>query len=224
MRVFVLAVCGVGLAGQARAADAGHPVVVELFQSQGCSSCPPANANVLAVAGRPDVLALSWQVTYWDYLGWKDTFAADVFTRRQYSYARALGHDVVFTPQVVVNGRVDGVGAGRGELAGLMAQGERGDGGPSLTIAGDEVRVGAGQGSGQVLLVQYDPDLVQVAVKRGENAGETLPHRNVVRHVAVLGAWNGAAARFVVARQAGLRDAVLVQAGGTGPILAAAHD
>jgi len=202
----------------------GHPVVVELFQSQGCSSCPPANANVLAVAGRPDVLALSWQVTYWDYLGWKDTFAADVFTRRQSAYARALGHDGVFTPQVVVNGRVDGVGAGRGELAGLMAQGERGDGGPSLTIAGDEVRVGAGQGSGQVLLVQYDPDLVQVAVKRGENAGETLPHRNVVRHVAVLGAWNGAAARFVVARQAGLRDAVLVQAGGTGPILAAAHD
>jgi len=224
MRVFVLAVCGVGLAGQARAADVGHPVVVELFQSQGCSSCPPANANVLAVAGRPDVLALSWQVTYWDYLGWKDTLAADVFTRRQSAYARALGHDGVFTPQVVVNGRVDGVGAGRGELAGLMAQGERGDGGPSLTIAGDEVRVGAGQGSGQVLLVQYDPDLVQVAVKRGENAGETLPHRNVVRHVAVLGAWNGAAARFVVARQAGLRDAVLVQAGGTGPILAAAHD
>ncbi|HWA61493.1 MAG TPA: DUF1223 domain-containing protein, partial [Caulobacteraceae bacterium] len=98
-------------AGAASAADAAHPVVVELFQSQGCSSCPPANANLMSIADRPDVLALSFGVTYWDQLGWKDTFASPQFTARQWDYARALRHDNVFTPQVVVNGRRDGVGA-----------------------------------------------------------------------------------------------------------------
>src|SRR5580693_943584 len=96
--------------GAARAADLAHPVVVELFQSQGCSSCPPANANVMAIADRPDVLALSFGVTYWDSLGWKDTFASPKFTARQWDYAHGLGHSNVFTPQVVINGRRDGVG------------------------------------------------------------------------------------------------------------------
>ena len=92
------------------AADSSHPTVVELFQSQGCSSCPPAAANLAAVADRGDVLALSFEVDYWDRLGWKDTFSKHAWTERQYAYAQAMGHDGVYTPQIVVNGRTAGDG------------------------------------------------------------------------------------------------------------------
>ena len=132
-------------AAPACAADAAHPAVVELFQSQGCSSCPPANAHVLALAGRPDILALSWQVTYWDYLGWRDSFGDRAFTARQYDYARGLGHDGVFTPQVVVNGRADVVGTQDGEVEALLQRADRGDGGPAVSVAGDRVSIGAGR-------------------------------------------------------------------------------
>src|SRR5271154_4230481 len=91
----------------ALAADAGHPTVVELFQSQGCSSCPPAEANVGAVSDRPDVLALAFEVDYWDRLGWKDTFSKPAWTARQLAYAQAMGRAGVYTPQVVINGRVE---------------------------------------------------------------------------------------------------------------------
>ena len=219
----VLAACA--SAAPAFAADADHPVVVELFQSQGCSSCPPANARVLSIAGRPDVLALSWEVTYWDYLGWRDTFGTAAFTQRQYDYARALGHDGVFTPQVVINGRVDGVGSQDGELAGLIRQGDRGNTGPVVHVTDASVQIGAGNGQADVLLVRYDPSLVQVAIRRGENAGETLPHRNVVHQVVRLGTWHGQAESFTLpgAPRSGLKNAILLQAAGTGPILAAAH-
>ncbi|MGB3584802.1 MAG: DUF1223 domain-containing protein, partial [Roseiarcus sp.] len=103
----------------ALAADATHPTVVELFQSQGCSSCPPAAANVSAVSDRADVLALSFAVDYWDRLGWKDTFSKHAWTERQYAYARALARDGVYTPQVVVNGRVEGDGLEPGAVQGL---------------------------------------------------------------------------------------------------------
>ena len=134
----------VGRIGPVAAADAAHPTVVELFQSQGCSSCPPANANVMALADRPDVLTLSWQVTYWDSLGWKDTFDDPAFTRRQYDYAAAFGRTNVFTPEVVVNGRSDVVGSERDELDALIRDNDRGSIGPVVTIAGDHVTV-AGQ-------------------------------------------------------------------------------
>ena len=214
-------------ASAAAAADASHPVVVELFQSQGCSSCPPANANLMALSQRPDVLALSFGVTYWDQLGWKDTFASPQYTARQWDYAHALRHDNVFTPQVVVNGRLDGVGAAPGEIEQLMRRAERTAVGPLVTIAGGAVSVGAAQApsrSADVWLVRYDPRIVQVAIRRGENGGRTLPHRNVVRELVRLGAWNGQAARFALPAGAdpNLRAAVLVQTGGAGPILAAA--
>ena len=211
-------------AAPACAADAAHPAVVELFQSQGCSSCPPANAHVLALAGRPDVLALSWQVTYWDYLGWRDSFGDRAFTARQYDYARGLGHDGVFTPQVVVNGRADVVGTQDGEIEALLRRADRGDGGPSIVVSGDRVSIGAGRGGADVVLVRYDPRTIEVAVLRGENGGVTLPHRNVVREVRVLGRWTGGAASFTLpaASRAGLKMAVLVQAQPGGPILAAA--
>ena len=208
------------------AADATHPTVVELFQSQGCSSCPPANANVLAISDRPDILTLSWQVTYWDNLGWKDTFGSPVFTARQWDYAHAFHRVEVATPEVVVNGRADVVGSNRGELEELIRRADRGAAGPALKIAGERVTVSGQTGRGVVLLVRYDPNIIQVPIRRGENGGLTLPHKNVVREVVGLGAWDGGVRAYALppASRAGLKTAILVQAGPGGPILAAAHD
>ncbi len=215
---------GVAATTSAMAADAAHPVVVELYQSQGCSSCPPANANVLALANRPDVLTLSFQVTYWDNLGWKDTFAAPQYTARQWEYARALKHSEVWTPQVIVNGRTDVVGARHGEVEGAIARGDRGVGGPVVDIAGNRVTV-SGDGSGRhadVWLVRYDPNIVQVAIRGGENGGRTLPHKNIVRELVRLGEWTGTARSYALPAGPGdLKTAVLVQDGRGGPILAA---
>ncbi|MEP6967123.1 MAG: DUF1223 domain-containing protein [Pseudomonadota bacterium] len=214
-------------AAPAFAADAAHPTVVELFQSQGCSSCPPANANVSAISDRPDILALSFGVTYWDNLGWKDTFATLRYTARQWDYAHSLGHGNVFTPQVVINGRRDGVGADRRELQSLIAAGDRGPGGPAVTIRGASVLVSAGPAPGKaadVWLVRYDPRIVQVPIKRGENGGRTLPHRNIVRQLTRLGLWAARPETLPIppAADPALRTAILVQSPGGGPILAAA--
>jgi hypothetical protein len=209
----------------ARAADTTHPTVVELFQSQGCSSCPPANANLLAIADRPDVLALSWEVTYWDYLGWADTFGNRRYTERQWDYARALHHDDVFTPQIVINGRTDLVGDIAPELDTAIAQADRGETGPVLQLAADHVTVAAAAAHGEVVMVRYDPRLIQVPIQHGENGGRTLPHRNVVREYSHLGAWTGTARTYALpaATHEGLKTAILVQATTGGPILAAIH-
>ena len=124
------------------AADAAHPMVVELFQSQGCSDCPPAVANVAAISDRADVLALVFAVDYWDRLGWKDTFSKPEWTARQYAYAHAIGRDSVYTPQVIVNGRIEGTGLDATELEGLMRSAEKGDGGPSVGFTDRAVTVG----------------------------------------------------------------------------------
>jgi len=211
----------------ALAADAGHPTVVELFQSQGCSSCPPANANVMALSGRPDVLALSFQVTYWDNLGWKDTFGSPRFTARQWDYARALRHDNVWTPQVVVNGRADVVGVRKGEIEGAIARADRGASGPKVTVAGGKVSIAGATPNAPagVWLVRYDPRVVRVPIRRGENGGLTLPHKNIVRSLTRLGDWSGPARSFALPPPdaSGLKSAILVQAGPGGPILAAAR-
>ncbi len=228
-RPFLLAALSALVLGVPRpvfAADATHPTVVELFQSQGCSSCPPAAANVRGVSERADVLALAFEVDYWDRLGWKDTFSSPAWTARQYAYARAMARDGVYTPQVVVNGQVEGDGLEPNELAALMRQGDRGAGGPELGFAGGVVAVGAGaapRGGADVWLVRYDPHVVEVEIRRGENAGRTLPHKNVVRELVLLGHWDGEAASFPApAAAAGLAEAVIVQTAGAGPILAAA--
>ena len=207
------------------AADIAHPTVVELFQSQGCSSCPPANANLLAIVDRPDVLALSWEVTYWDYLGWTDTFGDRRYTERQWDYARSLHHDDVFTPQIVVNGRTDLVGDRAPELEAAIAQADRGVTGPVLQLATDHATVGAAASQGEVVMVRYDPRLIEVPVQHGENGGRTLPHRNVVREYIRLGAWTGAAQTYTLpaAKRDGLKTAILVQASLGGPVLAAIH-
>ena len=213
----------------ALAADAGRPTVVELFQSQGCSSCPPAEANVGAISDRPDVLALAFEVDYWDRLGWKDTFSRPAWTARQYAYARAMGHgDSVYTPQVVVNGRVEGDGLEPGALAGLVNRGDRGRAGPSIGFSSGTVTIGAGAapaGGADVWLARYIPRTVEVAIPRGENAGHTLPYKDIVREMILLGHWRGEAATFPLSATGdpGLAEAAIVQASGAGPILAAAR-
>lgn len=216
---------GLGLS-PAIAQDASGPVVVELFTSQGCSSCPPANANLAAIADRPGVLALSFGVTYWDYLGWKDTFASPQYTARQWDYAHALHHAEVYTPQVVVNGRADIVGRDRKALEALIAR-EANPTAPAIEIAQDKVTVGAGApGNRQVWLVRFDPRIENVPIARGENGGLTLPHKNVVKELVKLGDWNGRPSSYPIpaARLAGLSQAVLLQSGPGGAIVAAARD
>jgi hypothetical protein len=212
------------------AAAAQTPLqVVELYTSQGCSSCPPANAAVAQIASRPEILALSFGVTYWDDLGWKDTFAQKKFTDRQWDYARALRRDNVGTPQVVINGRADTVGQSVAEIDGVLRRTALPAGAPQVTLTAARVEIAgsAPKRPADVWLVRYDPNVVQVPIKRGENTGKTLPHKNVVRELTRLGDWTGGAKSFAVPAAppglpAGLKTAILVQSGSGGPILAAA--
>src|SRR5579871_245122 len=222
MRLLSGIIAALAVAGGAIAQPS--PVVVELYQSQGCSSCPPADANVNALADRPGVLVLSFGVTYWDDLGWKDTFADPAYTRRQWDYAHGLHHAEVATPEVVIDGRRDLVGNDPRELAAAI----RAAGAPSgatLALGPGRFVIGAGRapaGGADVWLVRYDPRTLNVAVKRGENGGKTLPHRNVVRSLVRVGRWTGASVGFAVPKaDPVLKTAILVQAANGGPILAA---
>lgn len=211
----------------ALAADPANPTVVELYQSQGCSSCPPAIANVNALAARPDVLALTFAVTYWDQLGWPDTFAKPAFTARQWDYAHAGGRAEVATPQTIVNGRVVTNGGNAAALAQAIRQGDRGTSGPAITSTPGHVAVTAGRTArpATVWLVRYDPRTLAVPIRAGENDGRTLAHRDVVRSIDRLGEWTGARAAFAVpiTADAHTRAAVLIQQGKGGPIIAAAR-
>jgi hypothetical protein len=225
MRAFVFPAVLSLFAAPAFAADAQHPTVVELFQSQGCSSCPPANASLVQYSQRSDILALTFAVDYWDRLGWKDTFASPAYTQRQYAYSASLHNSGVYTPQIIVNGRADGVGDETSEMEALARKTDRGDSGPDVSISNGEVAVGAGRapaGGAEVWLALYDPRVIDVPVARGENAGRTLAHRNVVRRMVLVGHWSGAAERLPLPASGGLARAVLVQGVGTGPIIAAA--
>lgn len=207
----------------ASAASAESPIVVELYQSQGCSSCPPANAAVNAVANQPGIIALSFAVTYWDRLGWKDVFADQSYTQRQYDYAHALRNPNVYTPQIVINGKTALTGIRRGELATALDKAKPIAGGPAVDILPDAIRIGAGTGSANIWLVSYDPRIQNVAVRSGENGGQTLPHKNIVRSLVKLGEWSGTSIRVKrpSAVQKGLKNVILVQRKGAGPIITA---
>lgn len=209
-------------AAKASLASADAPVLVELFQSQGCSSCPPANAALNQLADRKDVIALSFAVDYWDRLGWKDIFASPQFTQRQRDYAASLKGGSVYTPQVVINGTRELVGNGKGELANAVAASKGVSGGPSVAVSGMKASIGAAKGSGTVWLVRYDPRTQNVAIKAGENGGRTLPHRNIVRELTKLGDWKGGAANFDLpaAKDAKWKTVVIVQSGKAGAVLA----
>jgi hypothetical protein len=209
------------------------PVVVELFTSQGCSSCPPADAYLGDLARRRDVLALALHVDYWDYIGWKDRFASPAATQRQHAYARALRQRMVYTPQMVVDGAQEAVGSNRGEVEALIAAARAR---PKLPIAFsrdstglDWVEVGDGprpaSGSATVYIALYD-GRHETPVDRGENAGATLTEFNVVRELKPIGRWTGKKLRLPIevdeTDEAYEACAVIVQEDDVGPILGAA--
>jgi hypothetical protein len=179
----------------ARAAD--RPVVVELFTSQGCSSCPPANAYLNELARqRADVLALAFHVTYWDRLGWKDPFSLVAATERQDVYGHRFG-DGSYTPEIVVDGASSHVGSSRQEVGSAIEKArQQSQTAASVSVTQDgrqlRIEVGAGKGNGRVLLIGFDHDH-QTAIRRGENSGRTLEEANVVRSIRAIGNWQGAA-------------------------------
>jgi hypothetical protein len=179
---------------------AERPVVVELFTSQGCSSCPPANAYLNEMSqGRRDVLALAFHVTYWDRLGWKDPFSLAAATDRQAVYGRRFG-DGSYTPEMVVDGLASAVGSDRGQVGSAIENAKHnGQTAAAINVAksGDQVsiEVGAGSGNGRILLIGFDHEHT-TAIGRGENSGRTLTEANVVRSFRSVGQWSGAALRL----------------------------
>jgi hypothetical protein len=191
--------------GKARAGDIS--AVLELFTSQGCSSCPPADALLAELAKNPSLIALSLPVDYWDYIGWRDTLASPAFTERQKDYAAARGDGQVYTPQIVVDGIAHVVGSDKAKIeqAARASAGQQGVLSVPLQVSevnGDLVgELGAADKGvptwGSVLLLQIAKKRV-VAIGRGENAGHTYTYTNVVRSIDRIGMWNGAAMHFDV--------------------------
>jgi hypothetical protein len=217
------------------AAQAGgkRPVVVELYTSQGCDSCPPADALLGQLAARKDVIALSLPITYWDMLGWKDTLASDACTRRQKSYAQVMKRGGVYTPQMVIDGISDVVGSRDPLVTAAITAREGDEETVPVTLSGNKhalhIFVGSsdhGDDSGTIWLFRVQP-WAKVAVGGGENGGRTLTYTNIVRDVRAVGLWNGRAIsldlpRDEMAAQPHDTFAVVVQQGGYGRIVGAA--
>ena len=204
-----------------------RPVVIELYTSEGCSSCPPAEAFMGVLAQRSDVLPLSFHVDYWDNQGWHDRFSSADSTRRQRAYASKLHHDSVYTPQAIIDGQTDLVGSGNSAILSELAKPHEG---VATRIVIDtqylDVSVAA-QASGKrsdVLLVSYLREATS-HIGRGENSGRTLQEFNIVRSIKRLGSWNGSACTFRLPLgslpQDATHAAVLLQTQGQGAILGA---
>lgn len=189
-----------GVAGLAMADDQRQgSVVVELYTSQGCSSCPPADEILAGLADRGDVIALALHVDYWDYIGWKDVFGSPQFTERQRAYARAAGARTIYTPQMIVDGMEHLVGARPAELTALI---ERYEAMPEQavldvarnggTLAISARTVGRLPRGAVVQLVRYKPEET-VEIRSGENAGREISYRNIVTEWHSLGTWDGSA-------------------------------
>jgi hypothetical protein len=216
---------------QAAGAPATQPVVVELFTSQGCSSCPPADAVLGELAERDDVIALSLHVDYWDYIGWKDPYSSPQMTERQRAYAEELALRYVYTPQMVIDGRQDIVGSRRSEvMTAVETAAKRGKPVEIAfdTHAGGRVIIPEGQAPDRgatIWLAVYDEGH-ETQIKRGENAGRTIRNAHVVRRLERLGTWMGERLEIPLnLDSAALRDnygcAVILQQGRTGPVLGA---
>jgi hypothetical protein len=220
-----LTLAALGVAALLQPALADPPrAVVELFTSQGCSSCPPADALMVEFAHQPDVVALSFPVTYWDYLGWKDTLAHAAFTERQKAYAHARSDRQVFTPQMIVNGKKSCIGSDRAQIERAIQATSKGrtalpvdvnlaEQNGTVTISIEET----GETPSREAEVWIFPVLraQTVPIERGENRGKTITYANVVRGLNRLGTWHGGSARFEVpvetARSGGDGYVVLLQ-------------
>lgn len=224
--VSILALLGLGFPATSHA----EKVLVELFTSQGCSSCPPADEILGKLATRADVVALSLHVDYWDYLGWKDAFGQAAFTDRQKRYASTSGSSMIFTPQMVVGGVESVVGTRTMELMDAIAAHQRlvpvvamslGKSAAGIMVQAEVT--GDANGPMLVQLVRYMPSQT-VEIERGENAGRTVTYHNVVTDWSVLTEWDGDAPLDVTASVSGDSPSVVViQEGASGPVLAVAR-
>jgi hypothetical protein len=222
----VFALLTVGPAGKCRAQSrsAARPVVVELFTSQGCSSCPPADALMGELARLPNVIALAFHVDYWDSIGWRDRFSIPEAVQRQLRYVDNLGLSSAFTPQIVIDGRNSFVGSDRRRIVAALA--ETLDAIPiAAEVAHGELTVTLPERPGQsgydVNLVAYLPE-ASTSVGRGENSGRTLAEFNIVRQFRRLGVWNGEKNMIRVPLDSfpaeATRIAILLQRSQQGPI------
>lgn len=203
------------------------PVVVELFTSQGCSSCPPADALMHKLATREDVIALSMHVDYWDYIGWKDEFGRAENTARQKAYAAQAGRRSIYTPQMIINGEDSVVGTHPMDVSDLVAKHRAAQHSVALKLArsGASVQIAASAtraGAYEVTLVRFAPKKT-TAIKRGENAGKTLNYVNVVSDFKVIGTWDGKGPLSMTASAGEGPLAVLIQHKNHGAIEAAAR-
>ncbi len=210
-------------------AQAEGPVVVELFTSQGCSSCPPADAFLHELTARDDVIALSMHVDYWDYLGWRDTFASAETTARQYAYRDATGARIVYTPQMVVHGEKIVSGNRPDEVRAAIEAAAKGESPVEIRLRDMPGMLHAELLPGQpidpvtVWVVTYDRSQ-QVEIVRGENRGKTLTYENVVRNVLRIGDWDGREMLDVPLPSPAEGEGVVIflQDGPGGPIVTAA--
>ncbi|WP_321962910.1 DUF1223 domain-containing protein [Paraburkholderia sp. J7] len=192
-----------------------RPVVVELFTSEGCSSCPPADAFLSELSrDRPELLPLAFHVTYWNSLGWQDPYSLEAATQRQAEYSARFG-DSPYTPEMVIDGQKGLVGSNRRAAEAAIAKAQKAD---EAEVAVSAVRhgrtisvtVGRGAGHAQVVLVGYDAGHV-TNVARGENTGRTLRESNIVRSIQTVGEWTGAPLKLESATPAGEQAAILIQ-------------
>jgi hypothetical protein len=229
---------GTGFAGGNDKPQTDKPLgVVELFTSQGCNSCPPADQLFAELAAKDDIVALAYHVDYWDYLGWQDTLGRKENTERQYDYMRAFGSRSVYTPQAVINGRSHVNGASRREVDGALARmAKAGEGlrvGIKVSRTSDRVMIDAGDAGGgpadaHVVIVYFDPPQT-IKIGKGENNGRSMTYWNAVSGIQTAGMWHGKAQRYElpmseISKKGGC--AVLLQSVGKdglpGPILGAA--
>jgi hypothetical protein len=211
-----------------------RPVVVELFTSQGCSSCPAADAYFQTLLNSPGVVSLSYHVDYWDYLGWRDTLASADYSQRQYDYASSRGDKDVYTPQAVINGRSHYVGSNKSTVSGGISAARDGGLADWVDVTMSEnhtdvmIDIAAGQSSrdATLWLMAFAPT-VSVDIGKGENAGNTVVYSNVVRKMVPAGMWHGEKASLVLPRSSVIPEdckgwVALLQEGKVGPIIGAA--
>ena len=235
LRAGYVAVLGAFLfGGSALAGETREPIMVELFTSQGCSSCPQADAFLGELQARQDVIAVSFNIDYWDYIGWRDTLASHENTLRQQAYAKVLSSHQVYTPEMVIDGDENIPGNQRGNALQIIEKCKREDVDErvavTLRLAGDEVDVTLGGGPKREATVWMAHTLSnrKVDIARGENRGRVVTYHNVVRSFAAVGKWSGDALslRLPVKGQPGENSdgiVVWVQSGEMGKILGAAQ-
>ncbi len=210
--------------------QSSNVTVIELFTSEGCSSCPPAEANLGKLVDRDDIIALAYHVDYWDYIGWADPYASPEHTKRQRQYALTLRNRTIYTPQMVFQGVYDTPGSRMGQIEDGYAEARKVPRIPvAMELADDgmlHIRIGNGVANdANVLLVTYR-QRASTEVTRGENAGRLLEHRNVVQSVEKIGHWNDVALNLSHMRpeagETAIGCAILLQESSGGRIIGAA--